>query len=127
MIYGEIMNKNEQKLVERIYDKYSNKTKEKKSVDYLVELDKRISRPAQIFAITFGVIASLILGTGMCMCMEQIAGGMILGIIVGCFGILMTCITYPIYKAILEKSMKAYKNEILSISEKLLHSEKQKD
>lgn len=116
---------NEQKQIKKILSKYSEKSENKKSFEYLVELDKKVSRPAQIFASSFGIVAALILGVGMCMCLEAISGGMILGCIIGCFGLLMAGITYPIYNAVLDKSMKSHKKEILSLGEKLLKEDNQ--
>ena len=48
---------------EKIKKAYETKTVTK--IDELKALDKRVRRPAQIFAYTFGSLSSLVLGTGM--------------------------------------------------------------
>lgn len=39
------------------------------------KLDRKAKLPATIFAYTFGIIASLVAGTGMCLSMGVLAGG----------------------------------------------------
>ena len=50
----------------------------------LKKLDRRAKMPATIFTYTFGICAALIMGLGMCFCMQVIGSGstmMVLGII----------------------------------------------
>ncbi len=111
------------KTIERIRASYTEK--ELTKLDELKELDKKVKRPAQIFAYAFGSIASLILGTGMCFAMKVIGTSlsfaMPLGIGVGLLGILLVSINYPIYKKILNGRKKKYANKIFELSDSLLN------
>ena len=86
----------------------------------LRKLDKKAKQPANIFAFTFGIISTLVAGTGMCLAMCVIGGTiplMALGIIVGIIGFTCTGINYPIYKKILENGKKKYAFEIVKLAE----------
>lgn len=105
---------------EHIANKYSAKKTLK--VEQLKKLDAKATRPATIFAFTFGILCSLILGTGMCLAMEVIASGskaMIAGIIVGIIGIIGCIVNYPIYKKVLEKGKNKYGSEIIKIAKEI--------
>lgn len=116
------MNKNEKTYIEKIVKDYSEKQTTK--LDKLKTLDKKAKTPARIFAYTFGIIGSLVLGFGMSVAMKVIlADKMILGIIVGIIGIAMVSVNYFIYQAILKKSKNKYANEIKKLSDEILHEE----
>lgn len=89
----------------------------------LKKLDRKAKLPAEIFTYTMGVISSLILGTGMCLCMQVIGPGtpavMATGIIVGIIGIAGICINYPLYKRILESGKKKYAFEIMELAKEI--------
>ena len=86
----------------------------------LKKLDAKAKRPSEIFAYTFGVVSSLILGVGMCLSMSVIGGEMLLsrtiGIIVGVIGIAGVSINYPIYKKIRENGKKKYAQDIINLA-----------
>lgn len=111
------------KTIEKIRASYTEK--EITKFDELKELDKKVKRPAQIFAYVFGSISSLVLGTGMCFAMKVIGAtlsfSMPLGIGVGLLGILLVSINYPIYKSILKKRKIKYSKQILELSDSLLN------
>lgn len=111
--------------VEKIRSQYAKK--EITELDKLKELDKNVKRPARIFAYAFGIIGSLILGTGMCFAMKVIGDFMILGIIIGLVGIAIVSVNYPIYKAILKSRKAIYGKEILELSDGILHDESKAD
>ena len=79
------MNNYETVKVEHIREQYAEKRVTK--FDELKALDKRVKRPAEIFAYTFGVVGALVLGTGMCLAMKVIGDMMALGIVIGVVGI----------------------------------------
>lgn len=113
------MKSNDQEfLVEQIRTKYTEK--EHTDLDRLKELDKKAMLPAKIFAISFGVIAILIFGTGMCFAMGVIGESRTVGVIVGVVGLCLCGLNYVLYEVILEKSKKKYAPEILRLSEELL-------
>lgn len=128
------MNKNDQEfLVQKIRTQYTEK--ENTQLDELKALDKKVKKPANVFAYTFGTIGSLVLGTGMCLAMNVITPGtyfgitigenmMLPGIIIGLFGILMVSANYPIYKGILNSRRGKYADKIISMSDKILENSK---
>ncbi len=110
--------KNQTNIVNKIKDSYCEKQITK--LDELKSLDKKVKRPAKIFAYIFGVAGTLILGVGMCFAMKVIGDIMALGIVVGLIGILITAINYPIYKQILKKRKRKYSSEIIQLSEEIV-------
>ena len=85
----------------------------------LKKFDNKAKLPSTIFTYTFGIIFALIFGTGMCMAMGQIGGGMVLGIIIGIVGMLGCVVNYPIYKKMLEKGKKKYAFEIVQLAKEI--------
>ena len=107
------------KTIERIRASYEEK--ENTKLDELKDLDKKVKRPAQIFAYTYGSLSSLVLGTGMCLAMKVLGNSMALGIGVGVFGIALTISTYPIFKVILKRRKNKYASKIFELSDSLLN------
>ena len=96
--------------------------KENAKIVALRKLDSKAKLPANIFAYTFGIIATLIAGTGMCLSMQVIGGTiplMIIGIIIGTIGFIGTGINYPVYKKILESGKKKYAYEIVELAREI--------
>ena len=110
---------NEMKTIERIRASYTEK--EITKLDKLKKLDKKVKRPAQIFAYVYGSLSSLVLGTGMCLAMKVIGNNMALGIGIGLVGIALTLTTYPIFKAILKRRKNKYAKQIFELSDSLLN------
>ena len=110
---------------EQIANEYAPKQTSK--VKALKKLDAKAKNPANIFTFTFGIISALVLGTGMSLCMGVIGAGtilpMIIGIIVGCVGILGVSINYPLYKKILKKSKNKYATEIINLAKEIASEE----
>ena len=107
------------KIIEKIRSSYLEK--EITKFDELKELDKKVKRPAQIFAYVYGSISSLVLGTGMCLAMKIIGDIMAVGIVVGLVGIALTLTTYPIFKAMLKRRKNKYAKQIFELSDSLLN------
>ena len=107
------------KAVERIRASYAPKQISK--LDELKALDKKVKRPAQVFAYVYGSLSSLVLGTGMCLSMKVIGNSMALGIGIGLVGIALTLTTYPIFKAILKRRKNKYASKIFELSDSLLN------
>lgn len=96
--------------------------KENSKIMAIKKLDNKAKRPATIFAFTFGIIASLVAGTGMSLAMQVIGSGvagMVAGIIIGIIGFAACGINYPIYKKILEKSKAKYAFEIVQLAKEI--------
>lgn len=113
------MTMTENKTVERIRGDYL--PAERTKLDELKALDRKVKRPAEIFAYTFGVVGSLVLGTGMCLAMKVIGNMMPLGIGVGLVGIALVTVNYFLYKKILKSRKQKYANEILKLTDDLLN------
>ena len=96
--------------------------KDSSKIVALRKLDRKAKMPATIFTYTFGIISSLVLGTGMCFAMQVIGGGMIgmvIGILVGVIGIVGCGVNYPIYKKMLENGKKKYAYEIMELAREI--------
>ena len=96
--------------------------KDSSKITALRKLDKKAKTPATIFTYTFGIISSLILGTGMCFAMQVLGSGiidMLIGIIVGVIGMIGCGINYPIYKKMLERGKKKYAYEIVELAREI--------
>ena len=113
------MNNYETVKVEHIREQYAEKRVTK--FDELKALDKKVKRPAEIFAYTFGVVGALVLGTGMCLAMKVIGDMMALGIVIGVVGIGMVSETYALYQKILKARKRKYSADILALSDELLN------
>lgn len=105
--------------VSRLRENYIER--ETKKLDQLMALEKRVNRPTQIFAYTFGIIAALIFGVGMCLAMKVIGNLMVLGIIVGIVGMGLCVGNYFIYKAMLRSRKIKYGSTIIELSNELLN------
>ena len=105
---------------EQLANEYAPKDTSK--VVALRKLDSRAKRPANVFAYTFGVIASLVAGLGMCLAMRVIGSGdamFVLGIIIGLIGFAGMGINYPIYKKLLESGKSKYAFEIMQLAKEI--------
>ncbi len=88
----------------------------------LKKLDQQARLPATIFTYTWGIVSSLVLGTGMSLAMRVIGSGItgfVLGIIVGLIGIVGCGVNYPIYKKMLEKGKAKYAFEIVQLAREI--------
>lgn len=114
--------------VEEIRSRYVGKPTT--GLDELKALDAKVKRPAKVFAYLFGSIAAIIMGSGMSLVMTEIGAtlgishSMAVGIAVGCVGLLMALINYPIYKAILKSRRIQFMDQILALSERVMNEEK---
>ena len=105
---------------ESIAKEYAPKNNSK--IVALKKLDAKAKMPATVFTYAFGIISSLVAGTGMCLSMQVIGGGttwMVLGIIIGILGFIGCGVNYPIYKKMLEKGKKKYAYDIVKLSEEI--------
>lgn len=125
------MNRNDQEfLVQKIRTQYTEK--ENTQLNELKALDKKVKKPANVFAYTFGTIGSLVLGSGMSLAMNVIEPGtyygitigenmMLPGIVIGLLGIAMVSVNYPIYKSILSARRKKYADKIIALSDQIMN------
>ena len=96
--------------------------KDSSKIVALRKLDRKAKMPATVFTYTFGIISSLVLGTGMCFAMQVLGStiiGMVIGIIVGVIGMIGCGVNYPIYKKMLENGKKKYAYEIVELAREI--------
>lgn len=106
---------------EQLANEYAPKDTSK--VVALRKLDARAKLPSTIFTYTFGIIAALVTGVGMCFSMNVIGSGtttmFVLGVIVGIVGLAGMGINYPIYKKMLAKGKQKYAYEIIELAKEI--------
>ena len=106
---------------EQLANEYALKDTSK--VIALRKLDAKAKLPATVFTYTFGIIAALITGVGMCLSMKVIGSGtgimFFLGVIIGIAGLFGMGINYPIYKKMLEKGKGKYAYEIMQLAKEI--------
>ena len=93
--------------------------KESSKLVALKKLDSKAKLSATVFTYSCGIISALVFGTGMCMAMQVIGGGMVMGVIVGIIGLIGCGINYPTYKKLLEKGKKKYAYEIVQLAKEI--------
>ena len=113
----------QQQEIESIRQKYL--PKEESKMEQLRRLHRSASQKAQTWAITLGIIGTLILGTGMSLAMTDIGAAlgslaMVLGIAVGLVGMVLVALAYPFYNRVLKKQREKIAPEILRLSDELL-------
>lgn len=119
------MNKNDQEyLVQKIRSQYTEKMYTE--LDALKALDRKVKKPANLFAYIFGTFSALIMGGGMSLIMTDISETLnisdpfVPGLVVGIVGFVMASVNYPIYKALLNGRRKKYAKEIVALSDKIM-------
>lgn len=111
-------------IAESIAKEYAPKDNSK--IVALKKLDNRAKLPAAVFAYSFGIASSLVVGIGMCLAMQVLGSGlasMVLGIIIGIIGFVGCGINYPIYKKKLEKGKAKYAYEIVELARQISEQE----
>ena len=108
-------------IAEQIASEYA--PKQERKLVALIKLNRKAKQGAEIFAYTFGIISSLIMGTGMSFSMGVIGNGklltMIIGIIIGVIGIFGVSINYFINKKLLEKGKNKYGSDIIRLAKEI--------
>lgn len=106
---------------EQLANEYAPKDTSK--VVALRKLDARAKLPATIFTYSVGIVASLIVGVGMCLSMKVIGSGtaamFVLGIIIGILGLFGMGVNYPLYKKLLAKGKQKYAFEIMQLAKEI--------
>ena len=113
----------QQQEVEEIRKAYLPKEEDKMAE--LRRLHAIPTRRAQTAFLTVGILGMLLLGTGMSLCMTELASAlgslaMILGIVVGVAGIAAAALAWPVFRRVLKKEREKITAQILQLSEELL-------
>lgn len=106
----------EQEEILKIKEKYTKKDEVQNNLEKIKELDKKPGKSATTAALFVGIISSLIMGSGMSLVM--IASDFVLGILVGCIGLVGMILTYPVYRWIYKIVKNEVKDEILELCDK---------
>ena len=112
-----------QQEIEAIRKKYLPQEEDK--MEQLRRLHSIPTQKAQAASIAIGVLGTLILGTGMSLCMTDLGAAlehlaMVTGIAVGILGLIMVALAYPLYNWVLRKDRRRIAPEILRLSDELL-------
>ena len=118
----------EQEEIKAIRNKYVAPQQTEDKMAQLRRLDASVSQKATMVALIFGVIGTLILGTGMSLAMTELGeaiglgGGMamLIGVLIGIVGIVLVCVAYPIYNRILKKERQRIAPEIIRLTDELM-------
>lgn len=119
------MNQTNEFIVKQIRSAYENSSDSK--LEELKKLDKMVKQPVIVNAVVLGIIACLLLGSGMSLILTDIAEmlnisePMPIGIVIGCVGLLLSLINYPIYQKWLKLRKEKYANQILTLTEELMN------
>lgn len=116
----------EQSEVESIRKKYL--PQEESKMDRLRRLDRSASQKAQVWALSLGIIGSLILGAGMSLTMTNLGEmlgshrnlAMLIGIVIGIVGMVLVALAYPVYNRVLKKERERIAPEILRLTDELM-------
>lgn len=84
---------------------------EETKMDKLRRLDKSVTRQGTIISIIIGIVGTLIMGFGMCMCLEW--QQFVFGIVLGILGIAILAAAYPVYNKVTQKQREKIAPEIL--------------
>ncbi len=119
------MNANDQKfIVQKIRTQYTEK--ESSQLDELKKLDRKVKRPANLFAYVFGSLGALVMGVGMSLIMTDfgeffhLSNSLVPGVVIGCIGLCMAVINYPIFRGILNARRKKYASKIVALSDRII-------
>lgn len=106
---------------EQLANEYAPKDTSK--VIALRKLDVRAKLPATVFTYTFGIIAALITGVGMCLSMQVIGGGsqvmFVLGVLIGIVGLVAMGLNYPLYKRLMANGKQKYAYDIIRLAREI--------
>jgi len=108
----------EQEEIKKIRSRYL--PREESKLEKLRRLDADVTKKATAWSVSAGVAGTLLMGSGMSLCM--VAGGfwMVPGIIIGLIGCGGIGAAYPVYNRILEREKAKAAPEILRLTEELI-------
>lgn len=119
-IFNYTYSASQQAEIKRIREKYSTSTQEEDKMDKLRRLDRNVTKPGAVIALTIGIISMLIMGIGMCCSMVWAGSLFIPGIIIGIIGIAGMIAAYPIFTCVTKKKQQKLAPEIIRLSDELM-------
>ena len=106
--------------VQAIRDKYL--PREESKLEELKRLDHAVSSAGLPQSLAVGIVGCLAFGLGMCIAMEVLRGGMILGTLLGVCGMAVMIVAYPIYRSCFRKAKTKHQPRILELMAELSHT-----
>ena len=118
----------EQEEIKSIRKKYAAPEQTEDKMAQLRRLDGSVTKKASSVSLIFGIVGTLILGSGMSLAMTDIGRilglgeGMALlcGIGIGTAGIALVCAAYPLYNRIVKRERKRIAPEIIRLTDELM-------
>ncbi len=107
----------QQEEINKIREKYVPKEADK--MEQLRRLDAGVTSKATKISLVLGIVGTLILGTGMSICMVW-TEFFILGIMVGVIGIAAVSLAYPLYNYVIKKERDKITPEIIRLTDELM-------
>ncbi len=104
-----------QEEIDAIRKKYLPKTEDK--MEQLRKLDKSVTQKGTVLSLVIGIVGTLILGVGLCCCIEWAMYAV--GIIIGAVGAAILLTAYPVYSRVTKKEQERLAPEILKLTEEL--------
>lgn len=115
---ADMTNEKQTEVINKIRDSYAGKQQSK--YGQLKALNEKVKTPPRVLAYVLGIFGTLVLGVGMCICLEVIAKNlMAVGVAVGVIGIAIMVANVFIYKAFLKARKKKYAEQILALVNEL--------
>ena len=103
--------------VQAIRSKYL--PREESKLEELKRLDQCVHSAGMAQSLAVGIIGCMIFGLGMCIAMEVLAGGMVLGTLIGACGMAVMLAAYPVYRSCFRKAKAMYQPRILELAAEL--------
>ena len=112
----------------RIREKYTEKDESEDKMERLRRLDLGATQRAQAWALVFGVIGALLLGSGMSLFMSELGSmiglgtvqSLLIGIPMGLVGCVLVSLAYPMYNLILKRQREKIAPEIIRLTDELM-------
>lgn len=103
--------------VQAIRSKYL--PREESKLEELKRLDYQVSNAGLPQSLAVGIVGCLIFGLGMCIAMEVLAGGVVLGTLIGACGMAVMIAAYPVYRTCFRKAKAMHQSRILELTAEL--------
>ena len=108
----------ERKEIENIRRQYIPESEQAQDLKKLRELDAKVKNAPTCIALSIGVIGCLVFGLGMACVLEFDL--FIIGVGISLVGLIISAVSYPLYKYFTRRYRKKYGAKILALSDELL-------
>ncbi len=110
----------QQEEIKHIREKYTPSSREEDKMEQLRKLDRSVTKPGAIAALTVGILSALVFGVGMCCTMVWEASLFLPGIVIGIVGLGGMIAAYPVYTRITKSRREKLAPEIMRLSDELM-------